>query len=226
MVLWFLHWNPSPNRWLELPTQASLWFLSYHSCWWALSIPVRSPASCSAGMIAGEADCIIHSPEKIFFRLSRIHRDCIKKKNKNSRVMNYLIYPSILSKGTESQRIEKTSTENGFLVSLEALCFIELVSELLFFISPFYFFSGMSLPSSSVQLLSRVWLFVTLWTTARRASLSITNSQSLFKLMSIESVMLLDGNLLYNFPGNYFWDHTLKDLYVLSEEACTSFRKG
>ena len=52
--------------------------------------------------------------------------------------------------------IEKTSTENGFLVSLEALCFIELVSELLFFISPFYFFSGMSLPSSSVQLLSRV----------------------------------------------------------------------
>ena len=80
MVLWFLHWNPSPNRWLELPTQASLWFLSYHSCWWALSIPVRSPASCSAGMIAGEADCIIHSPEKIFFRLSRIHRDCIKKK--------------------------------------------------------------------------------------------------------------------------------------------------
>ena len=103
--------------------------------------------------------------------------------------MNCLIYPSILSKGTESQRIEKTSTENGFLVSLEALCFIELVSELLFFISPFYFFSGMSLPSSSVQLLSRVWLFVTLWTTARRASLSITNSQSLPKLMSIELVM-------------------------------------
>ena len=42
---------------------------------------------------------------------------------------------------------------------------------------------------SSVQLLSRVWLFVTQWTTARQASLSITNSQSLLKLMSIESVM-------------------------------------
>ena len=42
---------------------------------------------------------------------------------------------------------------------------------------------------SSVQLLSCVWLFVTPWTTARQASLSITNSQSLFKLMSIESVM-------------------------------------
>lgn len=70
--------------------------------------------------------------------------------------MNYLIYPSILSKGTESQRIEKTSTENGFLVRLEALCLTELVSELLFFISPFYFFPGTSLPSSSVQPLSRI----------------------------------------------------------------------
>ena len=42
---------------------------------------------------------------------------------------------------------------------------------------------------SSVQSLSRVWLFVTPWTTARQASLSITNSQSLPKLMSIESMM-------------------------------------
>ena len=42
---------------------------------------------------------------------------------------------------------------------------------------------------SSVQLLSHVWLFATPWTKARQASLSITNSQSLLKLMSIESVM-------------------------------------
>jgi len=42
---------------------------------------------------------------------------------------------------------------------------------------------------SSVQLLSRVWLFATPWTTARQASLSITNSQSPPKPMSIESVM-------------------------------------
>ena len=41
---------------------------------------------------------------------------------------------------------------------------------------------------SSVLLLSRVWVFVTPWTTARQASLSITNSWSLLKLMSIESV--------------------------------------
>ena len=46
-----------------------------------------------------------------------------------------------------------------------------------------------SVQFSSVQLLSRVWLFAALWTAAHQASLSITNSQSLPKLMSIESVM-------------------------------------
>ena len=45
----------------------------------------------------------------------------------------------------------------------------------------------------SVQSLSRVWLFATPWTTARQASLSITNSWSLPKLMSIKSVI----------PSNY-----------------------
>ena len=46
---------------------------------------------------------------------------------------------------------------------------------------------------SSVELLGRVWLFVTPWTAARQASLSITNFGSLLKLMFIESVM----------PSNY-----------------------
>ena len=41
----------------------------------------------------------------------------------------------------------------------------------------------------SVQSLSRVQLFATPWTAARQASLSITNSRSLLRLMSIESVM-------------------------------------
>ena len=41
----------------------------------------------------------------------------------------------------------------------------------------------------SVQLLSRVQLFATPWTTARQASLFITSSRSLPKLLSIESVM-------------------------------------
>ena len=42
---------------------------------------------------------------------------------------------------------------------------------------------------SSVQSLSRVRLFATPWITARQASLSITNSRSLLKLMPIKSVM-------------------------------------
>ena len=42
---------------------------------------------------------------------------------------------------------------------------------------------------SSVQSLSCVQLFETPWNAARQASLSITNSQILLKLMSIESVM-------------------------------------
>ena len=41
----------------------------------------------------------------------------------------------------------------------------------------------------SVQSLSHVWLFVTPWTAAHRASLSVTNSRSLLKLMSIDLVM-------------------------------------
>ena len=47
---------------------------------------------------------------------------------------------------------------------------------------------------SSVQSLSLVWLFATPWTAAYQASLSITNSQRLLKLMSIESMM----------PSNHF----------------------
>ena len=42
---------------------------------------------------------------------------------------------------------------------------------------------------SSVQLLSHVWLFETPWTVACQAFLSITNTQSLLKLMSIKSIM-------------------------------------
>ena len=49
---------------------------------------------------------------------------------------------------------------------------------------------SMDIQFSSVQLLSRVRLFATPWITAHQASLSITNSWSLPKLMSIESVML------------------------------------
>ena len=51
--------------------------------------------------------------------------------------------------------------------------------------------------SQSLQPLSRVQLILTSWTAARQASLSITNSQSLFKLMSIESLMP-SNHLIFN----------------------------
>ena len=46
-----------------------------------------------------------------------------------------------------------------------------------------------SFPEIVVQPLSRVWLFATPWTAACQASLSITSSGNLLKLMSVESVM-------------------------------------
>ena len=52
-----------------------------------------------------------------------------------------------------------------------------------------YIFSNHQEPISSLQSRSRVQHSATPWTAAHQASLSITNSQSLLKLMSIESVM-------------------------------------
>ena len=56
---------------------------------------------------------------------------------------------------------------------------------------------NVSVQFSSVQSLSRVWLFATPWISARQASLSITNSRSLPKLTSIESVMPSSHLILY-----------------------------
>ena len=53
---------------------------------------------------------------------------------------------------------------------------------------------------SSVQSICHLWLFATPWTAANQASLSITNSRSLFKLMSIESVMPFN-HLIFSSPS-------------------------
>ena len=53
---------------------------------------------------------------------------------------------------------------------------------------------------SSFQLLSHVQLFAIPWTAARKASLSITNSQSLVKLMCIKSVILMHNQLILFCP--------------------------
>ena len=56
---------------------------------------------------------------------------------------------------------------------------------------------------SSVQSLSRVWFFVTPWTAALQASLSITNSWSLLKLLSIALVMP-SNHLILLLPPSIF----------------------
>ena len=75
--------------------------------------------------------------------------------------------------------------------------------------------SKMEIQFSSVQLLSRVQLFATPWMAACQASLSITNSRSLLKLMSIQMVMpsnqlILCRPLLLQpsiFPRNRFFSN-------------------
>ena len=63
-------------------------------------------------------------------------------------------------------------------------------------------FAGETVQFSSVQLLSHVRLFATPWTAARQASLSITNSWSLPKLMSIESLFWLSLKWTWTLTGN------------------------
>ena len=72
--------------------------------------------------------------------------------------------------------LNKAETHQSYIV-----CFFQLTETRVFIL--------LSVQFSSVQLLSHVWLFATTWIAACQASLSLTNSQSLLKLMSIESVM-------------------------------------
>ena len=75
---------------------------------------------------------------------------------------------------------------------------------------------------SSVQLLSHVWLFVIPWTAAHQASVSITNSWSLPKLMSIESVMPSSHLILcHPFP---LWPSIFLSIRVFSNESVLHIR--
>ena len=75
---------------------------------------------------------------------------------------------------------------------------------------------------SSVQLLSRVRLFATPWTAACEASLSITNSWSLPKVMSIESVRLFN-HLILCCPL-FLWPSIFPSIRVFSNESALRFR--
>ena len=81
----------------------------------------------------------------------------------------------------------------------------------------FTFILLLSFIHSRVQSLSRVWLFVTPWTVACQASLSITNSWSLLKLMSIESVMPFN-HLIFCCPL-LLWPSIFPNVKVFSNES-------
>ena len=80
-----------------------------------------------------------------------------------------------------------------------------------------------SIQFSSFQLLSHVWLFATPWTAARQASLSFTNSQSLLKLMSIESVMPCNHFILCH--PLLFLPSVFPSIGVFSNELAVSIRR-
>ena len=74
---------------------------------------------------------------------------------------------------------------------------------------------------SSVQSLSRVWLFATPWTAEHQASLSITNSWSLPKPLSIESVMPCNHFILC---GPLLLPSTFPSIRVFATESALCIR--
>ena len=79
-----------------------------------------------------------------------------------------------------------------------------------------------SVQLSSVQLLSRVQPFVTPWTAAHQASLSITNSQSLLKLMSIE--LVAPSNCLILCHPLFLLPSIIPSIRVFSNESVLCIR--
>ena len=92
------------------------------------------------------------------------------------------------------------------------------------YIDPLSFYTIFSLfQFSSVQSLSRVWLFVTPWTAACQASLSITNSQSPPKPLFIESV-IPSNHLILCHPLLLLPSSILPSIRVFSNESALHIR--
>ena len=91
-----------------------------------------------------------------------------------------------------------------------------------FLVSPVCHSSCACVPVAVVQLLSHVWRSVTPWTAARQASLSITNSLSLLKLVSIESV--IPSNHLILCHPLFLLPSILLSIRVFSSESVLRIR--
>ena len=111
------------------------------------------------------------------------------------RILNLGKWQSEAIAGVHSLENLKTGQGNGMRLEkqtvLSAAWFSQILGSWIFYMvdEVSHLIGKRSVQFSSVQLLSCVWLFATPWTAARQASLSITNTWSLPKLMSIESVM-------------------------------------
>ena len=86
-----------------------------------------------------------------------------------------------------------------------------------------YTFSDSFIIFVAVQSLSWVWLFATLWTTARQAPLSSTVFWSLFRFMSIELVML-SNHLILCHPLLLLWS-IFPNIKVFSNESALCIRE-
>ena len=80
-----------------------------------------------------------------------------------------------------------------------------------------------SVQFSLVQSLSHVQLFATPWTAAHQASLSITNSPSLLRLVSIESVMMSSNHLVLYCPL-FLLPSIFPSITVFSNESALHIR--
>ena len=114
----------------------------------------------------------------------------------------------------KQQKELKLQVEDFFRSLLIPCCRQHLVPAELNFIS--------NLELSSIQSLSRVWLFATPWTATRQTSLSITNSQSLFKLMSTESEM--PSNNLIHCRTHLLLPSVFPSIRVFSNESLLHIR--
>ena len=89
------------------------------------------------------------------------------------------------------KEIDPEYSLEGLILKLKFQCFGQLMQRAYSLEKKKYILLIMqlNLQFSSVQLLSHIWLFASPWSAVHQASLSITNSQSLLKLMSNELVL-------------------------------------
>ena len=125
---------------------------------------------------------------RIFLQLSRLNAVLLRPKRSWMRKQKHIIFP----RGTSGTGLAVAEGKVRWLKTLTVLFCLNIaklyVRDINIFDSPYS--QSLTLPIlSSAQSLRPVWPFATPWTPAHQASLSITNSQSPPKPMSIKSVM-------------------------------------